>query len=71
MRGSQQPAVRHISTETQSAFQTFSRGRRSKLAKLARTTLVKADQWARGDVVPDGVSEAIEGAIASFKAKKK
>jgi hypothetical protein len=71
MRGSRQPAVKHSSTETQNAFRTFSRGRRSKLAKLARTTLLKADQWARGDAVPDGVSEAIEVAMGSLKTKKK
>jgi hypothetical protein len=71
MRGSRQPAVRQTTTETQTAFRTFSRGRRSKLAKLAHTTLLKADQWARGDVVPGGVSEASEGAIVSLKAKKK
>jgi hypothetical protein len=63
--------VKHSSSDTQAAFRTFSRGRRSKLAKLAHTTLLKADQWARGDVVPGGVSEAIVGAMASLKAKKK
>jgi hypothetical protein len=71
MRGSRQPAVKHTSSETQTAFRSYARGRRSKLARLARTTLVKADQWARGDVVQGDVSEALEGAIKSLKAKKK
>jgi hypothetical protein len=71
MRGFQEPAVKHTSTESQDAFRAFRRGRRSKLAKLARTTLVKADQWARGDTVAGDVSAAIEAAIKSLKAKKK
>jgi len=71
MRGSQQPAVKHTSSEAQTAFRTYSRGRRTKLARAAGTTLVKADQWARGDAVPKDVSDAIEGALKAFKAKKK
>jgi hypothetical protein len=71
MRGSREPAVRHIASETQVAFRTFSRGRRTKLARLARTTLVKADQWARGEGVGGDVSEAIEATLKAFKSKKK
>jgi hypothetical protein len=71
MRGSRQPAIKHTASETQAAFRTYSRGRRTKLARLARTTLVKADQWARGDVVSGEVAEAIEATLKAFKAKKK
>ena len=71
MRGSRQPAVRSICSESQNVFRAFSRGRRTKLAKLARTTLLKADQWARGDLVSGDIPQAIEGAIKSLKAKKK
>jgi hypothetical protein len=71
MRGSQKPAVKHTSSETQTAFRTYSRGRRTKLAKAAGMTLVKADQWARGDVVTKDLSDAIENALKAFKAKKK
>jgi hypothetical protein len=71
MRGSRQPAVKQAASETQTAFRAYSRGRRTKLARLARTTLVKADQWARGDVVGGDVAEAIEGTLKAFKAKKK
>jgi hypothetical protein len=71
MRGSQKPAVKHTASETQTAFRAFTRGRRTKLAKAAGTTLVKADQWARGDEVPKSVSEGIESALKAFKTKKK
>ncbi len=71
MRGSRQPAVKHIASETQIAFRTYSRGRRTKLARLASTTLVKADQWARGDQVGSDVNDAIESTLKTFKAKKK
>jgi hypothetical protein len=71
MRGSQKPAIKPTATEAQTAFRAYSRGRRTKLAKLARTTLVKADQWARGDAVSADVSEGIEAALSTFRAKKK
>jgi hypothetical protein len=58
-------------TEAQTAFQTYSRGRRTKLARLARTTLVKVDQWARGETVGGEVSEAIEATLKAFHTKKK
>jgi hypothetical protein len=48
----------------------MSRGRRAKLAKAAQTTLVKADQWARGDGTAQELSEAIERALAGMKKKK-
>ena len=68
MRGFLQPALRPVPTETQTAFASFSRGRRYKLARLAKTTLVKADQWARGVGVAPDVAAAIE---AVLKARKK
>ncbi len=71
MRGFLQPSVRQNPTETQDAFRGFARGRRAKLAKQAQTTLVKADQWARGDVVGADVAEALERSVQALKAKKK
>jgi hypothetical protein len=68
MRGFLKPGVRPVPTETQTTFQSFRRGRRYKIARLARTTLVKADQWARGDVVAPDVADALEAAL---KARKK
>jgi hypothetical protein len=61
--------VRPVPTETQTAFRGFSRGKRQKLARLARTTLVKADQWARGDGVTPDVAQAIEAALKAPKKK--
>ncbi len=69
MRGFLKPAVRPIPNETQTTFRAFARGRRSKLARLADTTLVKADQWARGDAVTADVSSALEAALAARKKK--
>ena len=71
MRGFLHPAVRPLSSEAQSKFQGLQRGRRTKLARTANTTLVKADQWARGDAVSPDVSEALEGALAAAGKKKK
>ena len=71
MRGFLQSAVRLVPSETQAVFATLSRGRRTKLARAANTTLVKADQWARGDVVSADVSEALEGALNASAKKKK
>jgi hypothetical protein len=69
MRGFLHPAVRPVPSEAQAKFQGLQRGRRTKLARAASTTLVKADQWARGDVVSADVSEALEGALAAKKKK--
>ncbi len=71
MRGFLQPAIRSIASETQSAFRAYTRGRRTKLAKLAQTTLVKADQWARGEAVDAALSDALESAYAAHAKKKK
>ncbi len=71
MRGFLQPAHKASSNESQSSFSNLSRARRMKLAKAAKTTLIKADQWARGDSVAADVSEALEGAVKTHAAKKK
>jgi hypothetical protein len=71
MRGFLHPAVRALPSEAQSNFQTLSRGRRTKLARAANTTLVKADQWAQGRAVGTDVGEALEAAFAARKTKKK
>ena len=60
MRGSRTPAKRSVRSDTQTRFATLSRGRRSKLAKAAGTTLLKADQWARGGKVDAAISTALE-----------
>ncbi|HEX7600731.1 MAG TPA: hypothetical protein VF316_03960 [Polyangiaceae bacterium] len=71
MRGYLEPAKRTMPTESQARFSTLSRGRRTKLAKSAQTTLIKADQWARGDSAPEGVGEALDKALAALGAKTK
>jgi hypothetical protein len=71
MRGFLHPAVQNNPNEVQSKFAGFPRGRRSKLAKEANTTLLKADQWARGGSFAADVGEALERAIAARAAKKK
>ena len=70
MRGFLHPSVQHNPTETQKTFRDLPRGRRTKLAKAANTTLVKADQWGRGEPVAADVGEALERAM-SARAKKK
>ncbi len=70
MRGFLQPAHKTTQTDSQKRFTTLSRGRRTKLAEAAKTTLVKADQWARGGAVPADVSSALESALGSLKQKK-
>jgi hypothetical protein len=69
MRGFQRPAVRLVTTDFQRAFQALSRHRRSKLARSAHTTLVKADQWSRGDPIPSEIASALEGALQSLQSK--
>ena len=70
MRGFLHPAVRPLPTGAQSNFQSLQRGRRTKLARAANTTLVKADQWARGDAVSADVSEALERAARRVKPRR-
>ena len=69
MRGFQTPAVRAQITDPQRAFQGLSRHRRTKLARGAQTTLVKADQWGRGDGAAPEVAAALEAALKSLSAK--
>jgi hypothetical protein len=71
MRGYLAPAKRSMKSDAQTRFASLSRGRRTKLAKAAGTTLVKADQWARGGAVPAAISSAIEGQLAKLKAPAK
>ena len=71
MRGFLSPALKPVSSELQSFFRTLSRGRRVKLAKAAQTTLLKADQWARGDAVGQTVAEALSAQAKTQKAKQK
>lgn len=69
MRGNQQSAVRIQVSEAQSTFRALSRHRRSKLARAAQTTLLKADQWGRGDAVPAEVATALEGGLQALRSK--
>jgi hypothetical protein len=69
MRGYQQSAVRSHATEAQSAFRALSRHRRTKLARIAQTTLVKADQWGRGGQVAPEVAGALESALKALQSK--
>ena len=71
MRGFLQPAVKRVASDTQKAFAKLPRGKRSKVAKLAQTTLVKTDQWARGEMLAADLAEVIEKAYGSIKSKKK
>jgi hypothetical protein len=63
MRGNRQPAVRATASEAQTSFRALSRHRRTKLARAANTTLVKADQWGRGDATSPEVASALERAL--------
>jgi hypothetical protein len=58
-------------TEVQASFTKLSRGRRAKLAAAANTTLVKAHQWARGELVAKDVAAALEAALKAHAAKRK
>jgi hypothetical protein len=69
MRGFQRPAVRLEKTDLQRNFGTLSRHRRTKLARAAHTTLLKADQWSRGDATPSDLASALEGAMRALTAK--
>jgi len=71
MRGFLQSAVTSTPSESQTAFKALSRSRRTKLAKVANTTLLKADQWARGAASSGEVSAALEKAYGTLAAKKK
>jgi hypothetical protein len=71
MRGFHTPSVRAQITDPQRAFQGLSRHRRTKLARAAQTTLLKADQWGRGDGASPEVATALEAGLKSLSAKKK
>jgi len=69
MRGNRHPSVKSLTTDAQNAFRKLTRHRRSHLAKTAQTTLVKADQWARGVAVGADVAEALERALVQLQSK--
>ncbi len=71
MRGYLRPGKRPLPTDSQTRFTTLSRHRRTKLAKAAGTTLVKADQWADGRAVPEGVAEALQAQLDKLAKPKK
>jgi hypothetical protein len=71
MRGFQQPAIVPQLSDAQRAFQSLSRHRRTKLAQAAHTTLVKADQWGRGDAIALELATALEGALEALQKKAK
>ena len=71
MRGFLQPALKKIPSENQTAFATFSRHRRVKIAEAAQTDLVKASQWSRGGDVAPAIAEALEKGTVALLAKKK
>ncbi len=71
MRGFQQPSVRTKSSDSQEAFAGLSRHRRTKLARGAQTTLVKADQWSRGGRADAEVAKALEAGLKALQSKKK
>jgi hypothetical protein len=70
MRGSRTPALRPLTSELQNKLRTLSRHRRGKVAHAAHTTLVKVDQWGRGDGLPADLASAIERAMATAMAPK-
>jgi hypothetical protein len=69
MRGSRTPAVRPVTNETQKKARGLTRHRRMKVARAAHTTLVKVDQWSRGDVVPAELATALEAAAKTVGPK--
>jgi hypothetical protein len=71
MRGSRTPALRPQPNELQSKLRGLSRHRRAKIAHAAHTTLVKVDQWARGDALSADLSGAIERALSAAEHKSK
>lgn len=69
MRGYQQPSVVPSISDAQQAFAALSRHRRTKLARAAQTTLVKADQWSRGGGAEAEVAKALAGGLKALQAK--
>jgi hypothetical protein len=70
MRGSRQPAVRPLTNDAQKKTRALSRHRRTKIARAAHTTLVKVDQWSRGDGLPADLAGAIERAVVAGAERK-
>ena len=70
MRGSRTPALRPQTNDLQNKLRGLSRHRRGKVAHAAHTTLVKVDQWARGDGVAADVAGAIERAMLGTAERK-
>jgi hypothetical protein len=70
MRGSRTPALRPLTTDLQNKLRELSRHRRGKVAHAAHTTLVKVDQWARGDGVHADLAGAIERAMLGAVERK-
>jgi hypothetical protein len=68
MRGSRTSAKRSVPSDTQKRFATLSRGRRAKLAKAAGTSLLKADQWARGGSIDAAIATALETHLDKLRA---
>jgi hypothetical protein len=71
MRGFLSPAVRVAVTDSQKAFRTLSRHRRTKLASAAQTSLVKADQWGRGVPIDPKIATALDTGLKALRAKHK
>ena len=71
MRGFLSPSLKANPSDSQKHFQTLSRGRRVKLARAAKTSLVKADQWARGEAVAGDIGSGLEHGVKALVAKKK
>jgi len=69
MRGARHPAFSSELTASQSAYRALSRHRRSRLARAARTTLLKADQWARGGPLAAEAAAALESALQALRAR--
>ena len=71
MRGNQQPSVRPATSDVQKAFATLSRHRRTRLARAAQTTLLKADRWSNGGGADEAVAKALEAGLKALQAPKK
>mgnify|MGYP001006549789 CR=1 FL=1 len=70
MRGYLQAALKMTQSDAQKEFAGLSRARRVKLASIAQTTLLKADQWGRGETVATDVASGLEKAVLGRKKKK-
>jgi len=70
MRGYQHPSLRHQTTDSQRAFRGLSSHRRTKVARAAHTTLLKADQWSCGGATGPELASALESALKALQAKK-